>query len=88
MIRLTPFAETVSGQELIKNERVAILITLIQDKFNLSTTGIESMRSALAQLDAETLTLLVRQILHIDTFEKLEHWVVAHTLQTAAQAGD
>jgi hypothetical protein len=41
MIRLTPFAETVSGQELIKNERVAILITLIQDKFNLSTTGID-----------------------------------------------
>lgn len=23
MIRLTPFAETISGQELIKNERIA-----------------------------------------------------------------
>ena len=81
MIRLTPFAETVSGQELIKNERVAILITLIQDKFNLSTTRIESM---LAQLDAETLTVLVRQILHVDTFEELEHWVATRFPQTTA----
>jgi hypothetical protein len=33
MLRLTPLEETISGQELIKNERVAILATQIQDKF-------------------------------------------------------
>lgn len=78
MLRLTPFAETISGQELIKNERIAILTTLIQDKFNLSSTLIESVRADLDKLDAAALTILVCQILHIDSLEQLEEWIADH----------
>ncbi|MEZ4859733.1 MAG: DUF2887 domain-containing protein [Caldilineaceae bacterium] len=82
MLRLTPLEETVSGQELIKDERVAILATLIQDKFLLTEPLVESVRADLDKLDVETLALLVRQILHFDTFEELEHWVAARLPQT------
>lgn len=78
MLRLTPLEETISGQELIKNAHVAILTTQIQDKFNLSSTLIESVHTDLDKLDAEALRILVRQILHFETFEALEQWVADH----------
>ena len=77
MLRLTPLEETISGQELIKNAHVAILTTLVQDKFNLSSTLIESVRADLDKLDAEALANLVRQLLHFDSFEALEAWIAA-----------
>ena len=75
MLRLTPLEETISGQELIKNAHVAILTTQVQDKFNLSSTLIESVRADLDKLDAEALASLVRQILHFDSFEALAAWL-------------
>lgn len=84
MIRLIPLEETISDQELIKDERVAILATLIQDKFLLTGPIVETVRADLDKLDAEALALLVRQILHFDTFEEVEQWVSAHTPQTVA----
>jgi hypothetical protein len=78
MDRLTPFAETRSGQELIKNERVATLITLIQDKFALSDKLVKSVRTNLEKLSSDTLHQLIRQILHFDTFETLEQWIEEH----------
>ena len=78
MNRLTPFAETRSGQELIKNERVAMLTTLILDKFTLSDKLGKSVRKNLEKLSSDTLHQLIRQILHFDTFETLEQWIEEH----------
>jgi len=81
MLRLMPLEETISGQELLKDAHVAILTTQIQDKFLLSEPLVETVRADLDKLDAETLALLVRQILHFDTFEELENWVAARLPQ-------
>jgi phosphoenolpyruvate-protein kinase (PTS system EI component) len=78
MIRLTPLAETTSGQELIKNERVAMLTMQIQDKFTLSDKLVKSVRTNLEKLSSDTLHQLIRQILHFDTFETLEQWIEEH----------
>lgn len=84
MLRLTPLEETISGQELIKDAHVAILTTQIQDKFRLSDVLVETIRADLNKLDAEALALLVRQILHLDTFEDLEQWIADHHPHTPA----
>lgn len=78
MLRLTPLEETISGQELIKNERVAILTTQIQDKFTLSDQLVETVRMDLEKLSSDLLYQLIRQILHFETFEALEQWVADH----------
>ncbi|MFZ4662217.1 MAG: hypothetical protein ACOYNY_34730 [Caldilineaceae bacterium] len=78
MIRLTPLEETTSGQELIKNERVAMLTMQIQDKFTLSDKLVKSVRTNLEKLSSDTLHQLIRQILHFDTFETLEQWIEEH----------
>jgi hypothetical protein len=80
MLRLTPLVETTSGQELITNERVAMLTTLIQDKFTLSDKLMEAVRTNLEKLSSDTLHQLIRQILHFDTFETLEQWIEEHLL--------
>jgi cell fate (sporulation/competence/biofilm development) regulator YmcA (YheA/YmcA/DUF963 family) len=36
------------------------------------------MRADLDKLDAEALALLVRQILHVDTFEEVEQSITEH----------
>lgn len=84
MLRLTPLEETISGQELIKDAHVAILTTQIQDKFLLTGPMVESVRADLDKLDAASLALLVRQILHFATFEELEQWIAARLSQTTA----
>ena len=78
MIRLTPFAETISGQELIKNEHLDLLTTLVQDKFTLSDQQIETVRTDLEKLGLDELKLLIRQILHFAAFKEFEDWVAEH----------
>ena len=75
MNRLTPFAETRSGEELIKNERVTLLTVQVQDKFALIDTLAAAARTDLEKLTADSLYLLIRQILHLDTLEALEQWI-------------
>lgn len=84
MLRLTPLEETISGKELIKNERVAILTEQIQDKFALPNKLSETVRADLEKLNLEDLKLLIRQILHFDTFEALEQWIAKRLPSTPA----
>jgi predicted transposase YdaD len=84
MIRLTPLAETISGQGLIKDERVALLTRLIRRKFFLSDELMESITHELKQLDLTALNELVDQILDINTVEELETWIAAHTPAASA----
>jgi hypothetical protein len=75
MLRLTPLAETISGQELIKDERVAMLTRLIRRKFALSEEMVEAVHEELQRLDLESLQELFDQILEMDAFEQLELWI-------------
>jgi len=75
MLRLTPLEETVSGQELIKNERVKTLTRLTAQKFSLSLEAAEAIRIELDKLDVDALEHLLDQILALDTFEQVEQWV-------------
>lgn len=44
MIRLTPLRETKSVQEMLKNDRVMMLATPVQDKFTVTDEQIEAIR--------------------------------------------
>lgn len=75
MLCLRPLSETISGQELIKEERVALLIQQCQRKFTLSEELIEATRQQLHQLDVVTLKELFSEILAFNTFEQFEQWI-------------
>lgn len=78
MLRLTPLAETNSGQELIRDERVALLVIQIRQKFSLNDSMIDAITTELQRLDLESLKMLFAQIFHIATIEELEGWIDAH----------
>lgn len=78
MLRLTPLRETASVQEVLKEDRVDMLTAQIQDKFKLSDKLVTTVRTDLEKLNADTLYLLIRQILHLDTLEALEQWLADH----------
>ena len=75
MNRLTPFAETSSGQELIKNERVKTLARLLTRKFALSAELAETLHFELDQLDLATLEQLLDLVLDFATYEQVEQWI-------------
>ena len=78
MIRLTPLAETTSGQELIKDERIALLTQMVRRKFALSDELTTSINQELQGLELGNLKELIIQILDISTVEQLETWIAAH----------
>lgn len=78
MIRLTPLHETASFQELLKEERVNLLLLLIESKFALSDALREGLRVDLANLPMGALQMLFPQMLHIDSLTQLEQWIVDH----------
>ena len=75
MIRLTPLEETISGQELIKNERVKTLARQLTRKFTLSTELVETLHLELDQLDLATLEQLLDLVLDFATYEQVEQWI-------------
>lgn len=81
MIRLTPLAETMSGQELIKDERVALLTQQIRRKFALSDELTTSINQELQGLALGSLKELFTQILDINSLEQLETWIATHLLE-------
>lgn len=64
LIRFTPLAETVSGQELLKDECVTLLSEQVQTKLGISAEVLDGLRA--------DLKALFRQILKIETLEQLE----------------
>ena len=80
MIRLTPLRKTASFQELLKEERVNLLLLLIESKFTLSDAMRTELRTDLANLPTDTLPMLFPRMLHIDSLAQLEQWVADHLL--------
>lgn len=78
MIRPMPLAETISGQELIKDERVKTLTHLVTRKFTLSLERVAVIQPTLDKLDLATLQRLLDQVLDIDSVEELEEWIADH----------
>ena len=78
MLRLTPLRETISGQELLKEDRIEILLNQIEVKFDISSEVAERLEANLTQLDTNTLKVLLRQLLRLDTFEQLQLWIADH----------
>lgn len=78
MLRLTPLRETESVQEVLKEERVALLMMMIGDKFTLSDELSKGLHTDLNILTMDTLQTLFTQIRHIDSLEQLERWIADH----------
>ena len=75
MIRLTPLRETASFQELLKEERVNLLLLLIESKFTFPDAVRKGLCADLANLPMDTLPMLFPQMLHINSLEQLEQWI-------------
>jgi hypothetical protein len=82
MLRLTPLEETISGQELIKNERVTTLTRQFSRKFALSSELTLAIQLELNKLDLTTLQALLDQVLDLSTLERLELWIMDHLPKT------
>lgn len=82
MLRLTPLRETISGQELLKEDRVDMLARQIQRKFTLAPDLLTATIFDLNQLELDSLRTLIGEILFIDTLEQLEQWITDHVLAT------
>lgn len=78
MLRLTPLRETISGQELLKEDRVDMLARQIQRKFVLAPDLLNATIVDLNQLELDSLRTLIGEILFIDTLEQLEQWITDH----------
>lgn len=78
MLHLTPLRETASVQEVLKEDRVDMLMRQIQTKFSLSAELRQALSTDLFQLDMEALKTLIEQILRINSVEELEQWIAEH----------
>ena len=84
MLRLTPFREIASVQQVLKEDRIELLLNQIEVKFNISPEQAETIASNLAQLDMNVLKALIRQLLRLETFEQLEFWIDDHLPERVA----
>lgn len=75
MLRLTPLRETESVQEVLKEERVDLLMIMIDNKFSLSDALNQALRADLSTLPMDALQMLFPQMLHINSLEQLEQWI-------------
>jgi len=78
MIRLTPLCETANFQEALKEERVRLLIKLIQEKFSLSPDLSKALTDDLFRLDRKIQEALFEQVLVTNGFEQHEQWIAEH----------
>jgi predicted transposase YdaD len=78
MLQLRPLSETISGQELIKEERILLLGRMIRRKFALSDELTVAIKIELEKLETPVLGDLSEFILDMGTLEELERWITEH----------
>lgn len=78
MLRLTPFHETESFKEAMKNERIDIALNMIEVKFGVSPEKLATLAANLALLDLNTLKALIKQLMRLETLEQLDYWIDDH----------
>lgn len=72
MLRLRPLSETISGQELLKEDRIETLLRLIQRKFVPPAETLEVVKTDLEKLAPPMLRTLLDQVFEFTTLEDLE----------------
>lgn len=78
MLQLTPLEETASGQELLKEYSIDMLLALIQQKFTVSDEMVATLTEDLEKLSLETLKELIKSIITIETLDQLNLWIHQH----------
>lgn len=84
MLRLTPFRETASVQQVLKEDRIETLLNMIEVKFDTTPEKGETIAANLVQLDLNTLKALIRQLMRLETLEQLEYWIADHLPERVA----
>jgi len=82
MLKLTPLEETISGKELLQNDRIKLLTEQVRLKFLLSEETLETITLNLRKLDLLSLEALFKDILKIETVEELKTWIDKHISET------
>lgn len=72
MLRLRPLSETISGQELLKEDRIETLLRLIERKFAPPAETLDVVKADLQKLAPPMLRTLLDQVFEFTTLEDLE----------------
>ena len=75
MLQLTPLKETISGQELLQDDRVDMLTKHIRRKFRFAESTMEKLTTRLRQLPLADLEDLFEEILDMRTLKQLDAWI-------------
>ena len=72
MLRLRPLSETISGQELLKEDRIETLLRQIERKFAPPAETLDVVKADLQKLAPPMLRTLLDQVFEFTTLEDLE----------------
>ncbi len=75
MLNLVPLRELPSGQELLQEDRVDLLIRQIKQKFHLAEKTMNQVVARLRQLTLKDLELLFGEILKFKSLKQLNAWI-------------
>lgn len=75
MLRLRPLSETISGQQLLKEDRIETLLRQIQRKFTPPAETLAVVTADLQRLRPPMLRTLLDQVFEFDTLEDFERRV-------------
>lgn len=75
MLKLTPFRETTSVQEVLQEHSIEMLMSLMKAKFSLLPEIAQDIEARLEQLPLAKLEDLFKDILVLDTLEQLRQWI-------------
>ncbi len=78
MLELTPLEETISGREILHDDRVKMLAQQVNVKFSLSPEDKALVLADLENLDLDDLESLFTEVLKIETVEELQVWIQQH----------
>ncbi len=89
MLRLTPLRETISGQELLHDNNVEMLIKHISHKFRFAESTISKLDVRLRQLSLQNLEALFIDIIDMRTLREINIWLdarVPHKAETESRS--
>lgn len=83
MLQLTPLKETISGQELLQDDRIDMLTKQIRRKFRFAESTMEKLTTRLRELSLADLEDLFEEILDMKTLKQLNIWIDERLPETA-----
>ncbi len=77
MLNLVPLRELPSGQELLQDYSIDMLIRQIKQKFHLAEKSLNQVMTRLRQLTLKYLELLFGEILKFKSLKQLNAWIAS-----------